>query len=136
MSGAAEPTIDMQRMPESTARLVFPFSAGFQAVALDSARFYLRKYRVRRRPSDWARRVLERALAPAGTRGQAPGRVRLELHASKSTLRLTLRVPGVRSVRARLRALLQASLPGTSGTIRSLDDAALIILKVPIPEDR
>lgn len=125
----------MHRMPESTARLVFPLSDDFLGVALDSTRFYLRRYRVGRRPSAWVRQVLEKALAVPAKASEASGLARLELKAGKSTLLLTLRVP-VRGRAARLRALLRRSHPGTAGTVRSLDDAALVILTVPIPGDR
>ena len=125
----------MRRMPESTARLVFPPTRDFLAVALDCTRFYLRRYRVRRQPSEWVRQVLERALAIPASASETAGSARLDLKAGKSTLRLTLRVPG-RGLGTRLRAVLRASLPGTAGTIRSLDHAALVILTVPIPEDR
>ncbi len=125
----------MHRMPESTARLVFPLADDFLGLALESTRFYLRRYKVGRQPSGWVRQVLEKALTVPARAPGTTGLARLELKAGKSTLRLTLRVPG-RSRDARLRALLRRSLPGTSGTIRSLDHAALVILTVPIPEDR
>ena len=125
----------MQRMPETTARFVFPLTGEYLGVALDSTRFYLRRYRVGRQPSGWVRQVLEKALAAPAKASETAGPARLELKAGKSTLRLTLRVPG-RGLGARLRTVLRTSLPGTAGTIRSLDHAALVILTVPIPEDR
>lgn len=125
----------MHRMPESTARLVFPLSGDFLAVALESTRFYLRRYRVARQPSGWVRQVLEKALATPAKVSETAGPARLELRARKSTLRLTLRVPD-RGLATRLRVLLRRSFPGTAGTIRTVDHAALVILTVPIPEDR
>jgi len=126
----------MTRMPESTARLVFPLDGDFLGVALDSTRFYLRRYRVGRQPSLWVRRVLEKALAAPARKGpEAAPRARLDLRASKSSLRLTLRVPASRAG-ARLQALLNASVPGAAGRIRSRRQAALVILTVSIPEDR
>jgi hypothetical protein len=126
----------MHRMPESTARLDFPHSADFLGVALDSTRFFLRKYRIQRRPADWVRRVLEKGLAPEGRRSHAPARARLELKAHKSILKVTLRIPASHRAAARLRTLLSPSLPGAGATIRSLNGTALVILTLPIPEDR